>query len=616
MAYPTLQPAKITFGSTDYSANIDFNSIDIDDKEGSSPPTTPLLIMNAGALTIYDYQTVIIQKTDESERYFGGIITQRREIPRAGQIDVELQCTGFAWDLYNAETDVDENYLSDPDRTIIRNILNTTSTDIDSSTSVATINSTISIEFDHVQPGEALEAIAKRTDNATWYVDYGPGTLAGTKADLHYFAEGNEAAPFDLDDEANADFTTSYPHYNLVKEVQMGPNRVHVIGATTLVSITVTAGQESDYGRWITHTIQDENITTTASANERGNAYLAEHGPNPVYTCMVLEPGLRAGQQINVTSTDLGLSSEALMIRRVRTTYNSPDGRIEQHLELGRRIPRLAELLRRRLGGAGGGGGNAPRNHQHTGGADSPPIESGGMDVAHTLSGSTGAPNQASINVASDGHSHTFSGSTASPSESSINVATDGHGHSLTNYNVREKSVASAGHDHASLTGNTGTENDTVAVASSVHTHTTNLSSQAVASTTHTHTESGGGETDPPSAGGAQTVAAFSDNATSGPGGGGTRTVADQNHTHGAGTLATTGGPDATTDVVGTGAGFPASATTLVHDVGGPDDTVAVAPYNHTHPPGTLALGGPDDTVVVAPYSHTHPPGTLNVAHS
>ena len=98
-----------------------------------------------------------------------------------------------------------------------------------------------------------------------------------------------------------------------------------------------------DYGYWLIHKIVDNDLITGADLLQRGDQFLASVADGVRYTCMCLEPGLRAGQSI--TLTDALYSVDTAFTLRQVTTQFTVDGYARHYLEMGARIPRFADVL-------------------------------------------------------------------------------------------------------------------------------------------------------------------------------------------------------------------------------------------------------------------------------
>lgn len=102
----------------------------------------------------------------------------------------------------------------------------------------------------------------------------------------------------------------------------------------------------TDQGVELTDTVYDDTITSDEAAADRGWAEIARRSQTAkVHRFTTNEPGLRAGQEIDITNDLHGLTSEPLIIQSVRTRYLRNSPYVEARVEAGTKQPDLADLF-------------------------------------------------------------------------------------------------------------------------------------------------------------------------------------------------------------------------------------------------------------------------------
>jgi hypothetical protein len=155
-------------------------------------------------------------------------------------------------------------------------------------------------------------------------------TLGGSDEVLHYFQEKA------LEQSAVWPVLTNSVKVNARFEI---PLRVEVRNSAS----------RAQYGRWLETVINDSSLSTKEEARLVGQALMTKIGlANPAYECKTWEPGLEAGQLLELTDSALGLSAESLLIQRVVTRW-TPDGTgnfyVESDVQLGAYDPDLIDII-------------------------------------------------------------------------------------------------------------------------------------------------------------------------------------------------------------------------------------------------------------------------------
>lgn len=142
---------------------------------------------------------------------------------------------------------------------------------------------------------------------------------------LHYYLTEVLAAPFNLSDNPNLSTTFEYEDFVLPQDSVQKFNAVFVIGgeSTTTPGTTISGwryvgGTPPAAGTRRAAVLRDQEITTIALRNNRGDAFLAAHQsalePGQLKT---YRPGLRGGMGVQVTHSGWGISAVTYRIQTV-----------------------------------------------------------------------------------------------------------------------------------------------------------------------------------------------------------------------------------------------------------------------------------------------------------
>jgi hypothetical protein len=198
---------------------------------GKAVDIAKLSLENAGALTITEWDEVIISNDAETVTYFGGHITTMVPRIRAGiEIDYKITCQDYT--ILFDKAIINKEWVSQTDTTILADIRTDASPDLtafDFSTEVTSQGTIDRFRAPRRTVREALDELAKRA-GAVWYVDY--------DKNLHWFGVEDVYASFGLSD--SPDYSSSYPYAHLRKEVDGMSliNRVTVVGGRYLSANT------------------------------------------------------------------------------------------------------------------------------------------------------------------------------------------------------------------------------------------------------------------------------------------------------------------------------------------------------------------------------------------
>lgn len=235
MTYPTTADVKITINGTDRTSSIPTHSLSIQDVLTHQMDTASFEVRDGGAFGLAELQEVIITDQAETTRYFAGFISAINSLEDYPAVHYQITAVDYSFLLEKAI--INNAYEGDSDYTIINSMFSGASPDlsgdIDTTTDVETILSSIDrLVFNRLTVRQALEIIAG-ISGGDWYVDYGPGA-GGALANLHYFSSLANPAPYSL---SNApDLSTSFPFSGLVENKSAGnvANRITIVGGQYL----------------------------------------------------------------------------------------------------------------------------------------------------------------------------------------------------------------------------------------------------------------------------------------------------------------------------------------------------------------------------------------------
>lgn len=192
-------------------------------------------------------------------------------------------------------------------------------------------------EFGPSSLRRAIEKVTK-ISGGRLYVDF--------DKKLHHFLDEAAAAPFNLSDEPDDLATFAYFDFRLETNDTDRVDQVVVYGARqedgTLRTVTRTVASPPATPRIAP--LVDETLTTQAEAEAAGDAYLLAHASRRSGNLKTLEPGLRAGQTVQITHTGKGLSAESFRIHRVTLKPDGPATAVYE-VAFGDEPPSLAGII-------------------------------------------------------------------------------------------------------------------------------------------------------------------------------------------------------------------------------------------------------------------------------
>lgn len=333
----------LTIGGVERNANVQYESVRIEEKAGGVATCSLTLVDRAWALP--DPQDLEVVVMFAATRLFGGFIR-----------DVQTEAKGRTRQYRISAVDynalLDEDAIASPasrtttesDKARVEWLLATHGTKgITAGASVQLVLASMPGGIDGVPEQdfggktmrEALNYIA-RLSGAAYYVDF-------NKA-LHWYpaATGESlTAPFNLVDAPN--FTSTFPHYGLEQPRVSRDyrNAVFVRGST------ISGWRPSPPPGTSTRragVLRDDEVTSQAQLDAAGDAYLADHAVESSLTCDVLQGGLHVGMAVQVTAAIYGLSAVVYMVTNIQTRFISMS-KPAYKVTLGGDLPTLAAIV-------------------------------------------------------------------------------------------------------------------------------------------------------------------------------------------------------------------------------------------------------------------------------
>lgn len=199
-------------------------SLTVDDVVNDEQNTCTFTIVDNSGLGLPEVAQEIILTLEDGTKLFGGYITTV-DMSKAGNgaVQAQVTCVDYSWLL--DRNLVHETYLDMSDANIIKAIVDEYAATYGITYANVVAASTITqVSFNYIQPSQAFRRIAEAT-NRNWYIDY--------DKDLHYFANTDNPAPFNIDSASNG-----YWGLRIAKDARQLKNRIYVRGGTKLSDAT------------------------------------------------------------------------------------------------------------------------------------------------------------------------------------------------------------------------------------------------------------------------------------------------------------------------------------------------------------------------------------------
>jgi hypothetical protein len=191
---------------------------------GKEIDTCTLALANAGALTIHEWDEIIISTSDGSIKHFAGYVITIEDSQYGPELDLVLGCQDYTAILAKAR--INQEWVNQSDATILANVRTNALpplTDFDFSTFVQAMGIVPRIRSPRMPVADFLNELAARM-GAEWWIDY--------DKKLHWDSGMAIAAPFGISDAP--DFATTFPCADL-RRMQDGTeiiNLVTVVGGS------------------------------------------------------------------------------------------------------------------------------------------------------------------------------------------------------------------------------------------------------------------------------------------------------------------------------------------------------------------------------------------------
>jgi len=196
----------ITINSTDRSSYIEWTSLRIKDYLDDKPTTCSFTVKKYGTTKTYKpsltHEVVI---TFDGTKIFAGIIVKIRDTVSSGKMQrYYVECVDYT--RYLSRLLIPDTFANQTVNQIIASLITDYfGDDSITGTNVSCTNIIDDIRFDYARGDECLRRLAELT-NYHWYIDY--------DKDIHFFAKGDEVAPFNISDNSQNYF------YNTLEEMK------------------------------------------------------------------------------------------------------------------------------------------------------------------------------------------------------------------------------------------------------------------------------------------------------------------------------------------------------------------------------------------------------------
>ena len=240
MTYPERMDLTVTIDAVDVSAYVQPGSMVIGNILTQQIDTCDLVLEDAAALDIHDWQEIII--LDGATKIFAGFVMNPRSAEVGVQVDIALSAVDYAV-LLDKEKVKAEWTSTVTDAEILDELFTDYLPEIDATTYVSAGRSYARIRFNRKTLREALDYLANSA-GADWYID--------EDKNLHYFLNEENSAPFELS--SSPDLSTSMPYDGLVIDTNGSGviNRVEVVGGYYV--------DENDETYYLAGTGEDERV--------------------------------------------------------------------------------------------------------------------------------------------------------------------------------------------------------------------------------------------------------------------------------------------------------------------------------------------------------------------
>ncbi len=183
-------PLQLTITAVDKTNQVEWPTLQKMDVLTKEPDRLEFRIKNYPSKTYRPSLSEEVILLDGATRIFGGVITESRESNTGLLKFFEVICKDFQHTM--DQKLVNKTYTAQSANAIITDIKNNF---LPAGFTVTNVNAPDTIQkivFNDEQPSKCFQRIAEMLGNYDWYVDY--------NKDIHFFKEGGEMAPFNLDD--------------------------------------------------------------------------------------------------------------------------------------------------------------------------------------------------------------------------------------------------------------------------------------------------------------------------------------------------------------------------------------------------------------------------------
>lgn len=320
----------------DFTSLLSIGSASITDAGTNARSTASFSLKTtlAAAPEITDQALVAFVTPSATPDIFRGLIRSRR--PRTGlntMLDIIADDLGGLLDDTYIPSDVRPAETAQSRITWLWQTYASPPLELDDLSSVANIGSTLPVQnFAGVTLRQAIEmTISQASSSADYYVD--------TMGKLHVFTSESNAAPYAVKVGTPSGSEVAPEDLDIDYDSNAYANRVYIQAATPQASgfyrnetaITAAAGMLR------TAVVQAPDCETAAMAASLAAMYLgrvSSSKPRGSFSCSSPYDGWRAGQNVTVTESDMGITAQVFRIANVTTTFRGKATSFEREYEV------------------------------------------------------------------------------------------------------------------------------------------------------------------------------------------------------------------------------------------------------------------------------------------
>ena len=246
---------SLTIAGIDRTDDVVASSVVVEDVINDKANTCSFTLFDRGGDgTPATDDEVIITLADDTI-LFGGYITAVKMTKQGtGAVAIKINCVDYTYILDRNLAHI--TYEDQTDAAIIGALISRYCSSLGvTTTNVLTGVTVNSIKFNYIQISQAIRKICELTGR-NWYIDY--------SKDVHYFPLTTNAAPFNIDTDAN-----DYSNLQISKDTSQLKNRVYVRGGTKLSDPTTYSTKGDGVARQFPLPDKPHDVTLTVNGGAK-----------------------------------------------------------------------------------------------------------------------------------------------------------------------------------------------------------------------------------------------------------------------------------------------------------------------------------------------------------